>query len=473
MTPLQDFALVGLGVMGRNLALNLAGHGIHLAVHDQDPGAVARCVDAVAAVGPAATGHATLASLVAALKRPRRLLLMVNAGAPVDAVLDGLRPLLEPGDIVVDGGNSHWPDTERRAAAWAAHGLHFVGAGISGGEEGARTGPAIMPGGSAEAWAALRPVFEAIAAKVDGEPCVSHIGPGGAGHFVKMVHNGIEYADMQLIGEAYALLQAAGLDADAMAAVFRRWNTGVLQSYLIEITGLILATRDPETDAPIVDVIQDRAGQKGTGRWTLVAGAEQGVPIGTMTAAVDARLLSALKDARVAASTRLAGPPGRITGVEPAAWADQVAQALYASKIVAYAQGLALLQAASQDKGWGLDLAAIARLWRGGCIIRARFLGRVAAAGAGAADLLQVPYFVDALAGAQAAWRGVVATAVQAGVPLPAMGAALAHHDMARSARLPANLLQAQRDFFGAHTYERTDRPAGQAFHTAWPPTAG
>jgi len=473
MTTAHDIALIGLGVMGRNLALNIVDHGFSVAVHDRDPLAVARCVEAV---GAGASGHATLAGLVAALARPRKLLLMVNAGAPVDAVLDGLLPLLEPGDIVVDGGNSHWPDTECRAQALAAHGLHFVGAGISGGEEGARTGPAIMPGGSAEAWTALRPVFEAIAAKVDGQPCVTHIGPGGAGHFVKMVHNGIEYADMQLIGEAFALLQAAGLDADAMAAIFRRWNHGPLQSYLIEITALILAERDPDTDRPIVDVVQDRAGQKGTGRWTVIAGAEQGVAIGAIGAAVEARLLSALKDARVAASTQLAGPDGRIVAGNTAAWVAQVEQALHAAKIVAYAQGLALMQAAGDAQGWSLDLGAIARLWRGGCIIRARLLEPIAQAwarGEGRAQLMLAPAFRDALAGAQGAWRRVVATAVTAGVPVPAMGATLAYHDAWRSARLPANLLQAQRDFFGAHTYERVDRPAGQAFHTAWPATSG
>lgn len=481
MTASPDLAhvgLIGLGVMGRNLALNIAGHGFALALHDRDPEAVARSVEAV---GAAASGHATAASLVAALARPRRILMMVNAGAPVDAVLDALLPLLEPGDIVVDGGNSHWPDTERRTRALAARGLHFVGAGISGGEEGARTGPAIMPGGSAEAWAALRPVWEAIAAKVDGEPCVAHIGPGGAGHYVKMVHNGIEYADMQLICEAYALLRAAGLDADAMATVFRRWNDGALQSYLIEITALILAERDPDTGRPIVDVIQDRAGQKGTGRWTLVSGAEQGVAIGAIAAAVDARLLSAMKDTRVAASRLWQAPDGRIAG-DVEAWVGHVEQALYASKIVAYAQGLALMRAAGAQQGWALDLGAVARLWRGGCIIRARFLNRIAEAeadrgtdgGTSAVDsLMAAPYFRQALQRAQGAWRVVVATAVRAGLPVPAMSSSLAYFDAFRSARLPADLLQAQRDFFGAHTYERVDRPAGQAFHTHWPPTVG
>jgi 6-phosphogluconate dehydrogenase len=473
MTTLHDIALIGLGVMGHNLALNIAGQGFRVAVHDRSPAAVARCV---AAVGDRAAGHATLAGLVAALTRPRRLLLMVNAGAPVDDVLDGLLPLLEAGDIVVDGGNSHWPDTERRTRALAARGLHFVGAGISGGEEGARTGPAIMPGGSAEAWAAVRPVFEAIAARVEGEPCVAHIGPGGAGHFVKMVHNGIEYADMQLIGEAYALLQAAGLGADAMASVFQRWNRGPLQSYLVEITAAILAVRDADTGRPLVDLIQDRAGQKGTGRWALVAGAEQGVAVGAIGAAVEARLLSSLKDARVDASTRLAGPDGRIAAADTEAWVAQVEQALHASKIVAYAQGLALMQAASAAQGWSLDLGAIARLWRGGCIIRARLLEPIAQAwarGEGRTQLMLAPAFRDVLAGAQGAWREVVAAAVRAGVPVPAMAATLGYHDAWRSARLPANLLQAQRDFFGAHTYERVDRPAGEMFHTQWPASAG
>ncbi len=474
MQATQDIGLVGLGVMGRNLAINIAGHGFSVAVHDRDPAAIAGCLDALHAAGLAAAGFADLPALVAALARPRKLLLMVNAGAPVDAVLDGLLPLLAPGDIVIDGGNSLWTDTERRTRALAARGLHLVGAGISGGAQGARYGPSIMPGGSAEAWVALRPLFEAIASKVDGQPCVAHIGPGGAGHFVKMVHNGIEYADMQLIGEAYALLQAAGLDTDAMAAIFQRWNAGPLQSYLIEISALILAERDPDSGRPLIDLVQDRAGQKGTGRWTLVAGAEQGVVISVIAAAVDARLLSARKDQRLEASKLLAGPDGRMPAAvfaDGAAWVAQVEQALYASKIVAYAQGLALLQSASDAQAWSLDLGAIARLWRGGCIIRARFLDRIA--DADAPDLLQLPFFRDALAGAQAAWRQVVATAAGAGLPLPAMGAALAHYDGWRSARLPANLLQAQRDFFGAHGYERIDRPAGRLFHTRWPAARG
>jgi 6-phosphogluconate dehydrogenase len=468
VTALHDIGLVGLGVMGRNLALNIADRGFGVAAYDHAAPAVDRCV--AESAGRVAGFHA-LPALVAALARPRRLLLMVNAGAPVDAVLAALVPLLAPGDIVVDGGNSHWPDTERRSSALAAHGLHFVGAGISGGEEGARKGPALMPGGSVEAWAALRPVFEAIAAKVDGQPCVAHIGPGGAGHFVKMVHNGIEYADMQLIGEAYHLLQAAGLTAPQMGAVFRRWNEGPLQSYLVEITALILAEPDPATGRPLVDLIQDRAGQKGTGRWTLESAAELGVVVSTIAAAVDARLLSSMKDERMAASRLLAGPEASIAHA-PEGWVAAVEQALAASKIVAYAQGLALMRAMSERRGWALDLGAIARLWRGGCIIRARLLNPIAAA-ASAPNLMLVPHFRQALQGQQAAWREVVAAAVSAGVPVPAMSAALAYYDASRAARLPANLLQAQRDFFGAHSYERIDRPPGETFHTRWPPTLG
>ena len=332
-----------------------------------------------------------------------------------------------------------------------------------------------MPGGPAEAWAALRPMFEAIAAHVGGEPCVTHIGPGGAGHYVKMVHNGIEYGDMQLICEAYALLQAAGLDTDAMAAVFRRWNQGKLQSYLIEITAEILAQRDPDTGGPLVDVILDQAGQKGTGQWTLVNAAQNAVVVSAMGAAVDARVLSSMKAQRVAASTRLQGPAPTLA-VDTAEWVDLLEQALYASKIVSYAQGFELLRSQSAQRGWDLDLGGIARIWRGGCIIRAQFLSRITEAyahGAAPANLMLAPYFEQALNQAQAAWRQVLAQALLAGVPVPAMSASLAYYDSYRSARLSANLLQAQRDFFGAHTYQRVDRPAGQAFHTEWPAVQG
>jgi 6-phosphogluconate dehydrogenase len=467
----SDIGLIGLGVMGRNLALNIDSRGFRVSVWDQSEQAVARCV----ASQPEGRflGCADLPALIASLARPRKVWIMVNAGAPVDAVLTRLLPLLEPDDIVIDGGNSLFKDTERRAQQLTALGLHFVGTGVSGGEEGARKGPALMPGGTATAWAALRPVFEAIAARAEGQPCVVHIGPGGAGHYVKMVHNGIEYADMQLIGETYALMAAAGLDSDAMARTFARWNTGELRSYLIDITARILAQRDPETGAPIVDLIQDRAGQKGTGQWTLINAAESAVVVSAMGAAVDARVLSSMKAARMAASTQLAGPAGRIDAVvAPEAWVALLHDALYASKIISYAQGFDLLRSASEQRGWALDLGAVAGIWRGGCIIRAAFLNRIAEAYASAtppANLLLAPGFAQALANTQAAWREVIATAVRAGVAVPAMSAALAYYDSYRTARGPANLLQAQRDFFGAHTYERVDRPAGQAFHTEWP----
>ena len=469
MTPTSDIGLIGLGVMGRNLALNLDEHGFRVSVFDRSPDALARCV----ASQPQGRlrGCAALADFVASLARPRVVWLMVNAGAPVDAVLEQLVPLLAEGDIVVDGGNSLYKDTERRDAQLAARGLCFVGAGVSGGEEGARKGPALMPGGPAAAWTRLRPMLEAIAARVDGTPCVVHVGPGGAGHFVKMVHNGIEYADMQLIGEAYALMAAAGMDCDAMAGVFERWNGGELRSYLIEITARILAQRDPDTGAPLVDVILDKAGQKGTGQWTLVCAAEHAVVVSAMGAAVDARVLSAMKAARVAASTRLAGPAGRIDAAAPD-WVRLLHDALYASKIVSYAQGLDLMRTMSQKKGWALDLAGIAGIWRGGCIIRARFLARISEAWRAdpdLANLMLAPFFVDLLNRCQQAWRETVALAVTHGIAVPAMSASLAYYDSFRAARLPANLLQAQRDFFGAHTYERVDRPAGQWFHTAWP----
>ncbi|MEK8051047.1 NADP-dependent phosphogluconate dehydrogenase [Ideonella sp. DXS22W] len=475
-----DIGLIGLGVMGHNLALNLAEHGFVVAAYDQNPTAASQAAEAATARGAGSKGTVaaarTLQALVDQLAAPRKILLMVNAGAPVDAVLDGLLPLLQPGDIVIDGGNSRFTDTERRSAALAARGLHFVGSGISGGEEGARKGPALMPGGSPEAWAAIRPLFEAIAARAHGEPCVAHIGPGGAGHYVKMVHNGIEYADMQLICEAYALLATAGLDNDAMAAVFARWNDGPLQSYLIEITARILAQRDPETGAHVVDLILDKAGQKGTGQWTLVDAAERAVTVSAMGAAVDARVLSSLKASRLAASTQLAGPDGRIAATDREAWIAQVHDALMAAKIVAYAQGFDLMATAGRERGWGLDLAAIARLWRGGCIIRAQFLNRIAEAQSGpapVANLMLAPWFRDTLAQVHTAWREVLAAAMRAGVPVPAMSAALAYHDSWRSPRLSANLLQAQRDFFGAHTYERVDKPAGQHFHTHWPEVQG
>ena len=466
---LNDFGLIGLAVMGQNLVLNVESRGFAVSVYNRTPAATEAFV--AAHPGKRITGHASLADFVQSLSRPRRVMLMVKAGAAVDAVIEQLIPLLEADDIVIDGGNSLYTDTERRDAWLGPLGLRFIGAGVSGGEEGARKGPSIMPGGPASTWAAMRPVFEAIAAQVDGQPCVVHIGPGGAGHYVKMIHNGIEYGDMQLICEAYALLQAAGLSNQRMAAVFDQWNQGALQSYLIQITARALEQVDPETGRHVVDLILDKAGQKGTGQWTQLNAAENAVVISTINAAVEARVLSSQKDQRVAASRQLQGPAGTLD-VDPERLIGQVHDALFASKIVSYAQGLDLMRTMGAKKGWGLDLGAIAGIWRGGCIIRAQFLRHITAAyqaDPGLQNLMLAPYFQEVLNRSQGAWRQVVAQAVAAGIPVPAFGASLAYFDSLRSARLPANLLQAQRDFFGAHTYERVDKPAGQWFHTAWP----
>jgi 6-phosphogluconate dehydrogenase len=465
----NPFGLIGLAVMGQNLALNVESRGFAVSVFNRSAEATREFV--AAHPGKRLHGCETMPQFVASLSAPRTIMLMVKAGAPVDVVIEQLLPLLDAGDIVIDGGNSLYTDTERRSQALAARGFRFVGAGVSGGEEGARKGPSIMPGGPASTWQVLKPIFEAIAAKVDGAPCVTHIGEGGAGHYVKMVHNGIEYGDMQLICEAYALFAAAGMTSDAMAAIFERWNEGELQSYLIQITGKILRQRDEETGRPIVELILDKAGQKGTGQWTLVNAAQNAVVISTINAAVEARVLSSMKAARVAASTQLRGPAGRVE-VAHDQLAEQVRRALYASKIVSYAQGFDLMRTMSQGKGWALDLGAIARIWRGGCIIRARFLNHITEAFAeqpALPNVMLAPFFRDAMNAAQADWREVVALAVRGGIAVPAMSASLAYYDAYRSARLPANLLQAQRDFFGAHTYERTDKPAGQPFHTQWP----
>jgi 6-phosphogluconate dehydrogenase len=462
--------LIGLAVMGQNLVLNIESRGFRVAVYNRTASVTQ---DFLARhPGLALAGADTLEGFVSRLARPRKVLVMVQAGAPVDAVLEQLVPLLERDDIVVDCGNSLYTDTERRDAWLAQHGLRFVGAGVSGGEEGARKGPSIMPGGPASTWQELRPVFEAIAARAGGAPCVVHIGPGGAGHFVKMVHNGIEYGDMQLICEAWALMRAAGLGVAQTAQVFDRWNRGPLQSYLIEITARALEQVDPLTGEPLVDVILDKAGQKGTGRWTLINAAELAVPVGTIAAAVDARILSSMRALRLRAAPLLQGPAAAIPGLDTEVFVAQVHDALYASKVVSYAQGLDLMRTTGAKKGWGLDLGAIAAIWRGGCIIRARFLDRITEAyraDPGLEHLALAPFFRDLLNQSQDAWRRVVATAVTAGVPVPAFGASLAYFDSLRAPRLPANLLQAQRDFFGAHTYERTDRPEGEFFHTQWP----
>jgi 6-phosphogluconate dehydrogenase len=457
--------VIGLAVMGSNLARNLARHGHPVALYNRS---VAKTKALLADHGDEGTFVAaeTPEEFVASLERPRRMVIMVKAGGPTDAVIDQFVPLLEAGDVVIDGGNAHFTDTQRREAALRERGLHFVGTGISGGEEGALNGPSIMPGGSAQAYASLAPMLEDISAKVDGVPCVTHVGPSGAGHFVKMVHNGIEYADMQLIAEAYDLLRhAAGLTPGEIAQVFRTWNEGRLKSYLVEITAEVLAHDDPATGAPFVDVVLDQAEQKGTGRWTVQVALDLGVPVTGIAEATFARSLSGHAGVRAAARD-LPGPArdGRVADL-----ADDVEQALYASKIVAYAQGFHQIRAGSDEYGWGIDQGAMATIWRGGCIIRAEFLDRIRAAYDAEPDLptlLTAPHFADALGGAQDAWRRVVATATGLGIPVPGFASALSYYDSLRAERLPANLIQAQRDFFGAHTYRRTDRDG--TYHTRW-----
>jgi 6-phosphogluconate dehydrogenase len=459
---MASFGVIGLGVMGENLALNIEEHGFSVAVWNLE----ADWTDRFLAANPKKqlSGARTLEELAAQLERPRRILIMIKAGKPVDMTLEKLVPHLEAGDIVIDGGNSWYEDTERRQAALAPKGIHFVGMGVSGGAEGARRGPSLMPGGDDQAWPALQPVLEAIAAKTDSGACVTWIGPGGSGHFVKMVHNGIEYGDMQLIAEAYDLLgRGVGLSALEQAAVFERWNKGPLESFLIEITAKILRVTDG--DKSLVDLVEDAAGQKGTGKWTAQVALDVGVPIPTISAAIEARFLSALRDERKIASEKLAGPSGRA----PKEMIDDVGEALYASKLCSYAQGMALIKAGSDAKKWNIDLAETARIWKGGCIIRARLLDAIMrACRAGAPNLLLDDDFIKQLAAAQAAWRKVAATAAESGIPLPAMGASLAYYDSYRSARLPQNLTQAQRDAFGAHTYRRVDAPERGFVHTEW-----
>jgi 6-phosphogluconate dehydrogenase len=468
MTESAQIGVTGLAVMGRNLARNLARHGHAVAVHNRSPERTKALVEEYGHEGtfvPAETAE----EFVAALERPRRLIIMVKAGAPTDAVIEEFASLLEPGDMIVDGGNAHFADTRRREAALRERGLHFVGAGISGGEEGALNGPSIMPGGSAESYQALGPLLEDISAKVDGVPCCTHVGPDGAGHFVKMVHNGIEYADMQLIAEAYDLLRrAAGMSPGQIAEVFRGWNAGRLESYLIEITAEVLGQVDAVTGEPFVDVVADQAEQKGTGRWTVQIALDLGVPVSGIAEAVFARSLSGSADLR-AAARGLPGPSGRLAGAEAEALVADVEQALYASKMVAYAQGFNQIQAGSDEYDWGIDPGAMATIWRGGCIIRARFLDRIRAAydvDRQLPTLLVDDHFADALRGAQDAWRRVVTVAARLGVPAPGFATALAYYDGLRAERLPAALIQGQRDFFGAHTYRRVDREG--AFHTLW-----
>lgn len=469
----SDFGLIGLAVMGQNLVLNVESRGFQVSVFNRTTSVTEEFV--AAHPDKKLVGAASLEEFVSSLASPRKIMIMVKAGKPVDAVIEQLIPLLDEGDIIIDGGNSLYTDTERRDEWLSGLKLRFIGAGVSGGEEGARKGPAIMPGGPASTWDVMKPIFESIAAKVEGVPCVTHIGPGGAGHFVKMVHNGIEYGDMQLICEAYNLFSAAGIGATEMAGIFGEWNAGDLESYLIQITAKALEQIDPETGKPLVDVILDTAGQKGTGKWTLMNAIENTVVVSTINAAVEARILSSMKDARVAASAHLGGPVASITW-DKASLVAKVRDALYASKIISYAQGLDLIRTMSAEKNWNLDLGGIARIWRGGCIIRARFLNRITEAyerDPQLGNLMLDPFFKDILNRAQQNWREVVALAVANGIPVPAFSASLGYYDSYRSARLPANLLQAQRDFFGAHTYERVDKPRGEFFHTDWPEVIG
>ncbi|GAA0806400.1 NADP-dependent phosphogluconate dehydrogenase [Spirilliplanes yamanashiensis] len=465
MTAKAQIGVTGLAVMGRNLARNLARHGHTVAVHNRSYGRTKELVEEFGHEGtflPAETAE----QFVASLERPRRVVIMVKAGKATDAVIDEFAPLLEEGDMIVDAGNAHFADTRRREAALKERGLHFVGTGVSGGEEGALHGPAIMPGGSKESYEALGPLLEDIAAKVDGEPCCAHVGPDGAGHFVKMVHNGIEYADMQLIAEAYDLLRQAGGHSPAeIAEVFRGWNSGRLGSYLIEITAEVLGHTDAATGQAFVDVVLDQAQQKGTGSWTVQTALDLGVPVSGIAEAVFARALSGGASVREAA----AGLPGPTPSVVGGSLVEDVEQALFASKIVAYAQGFQQIQAASAEYGWDIDPGAMARIWRDGCIIRAKFLEHIRVAYDKAPELQSLlvdDYFLEAVGGAQEAWRRVVVTAAQQGIPAPGFATALAYYDGLRAKRLPAALIQGQRDFFGAHTYRRTDREG--SFHVLW-----
>lgn len=469
-----DIALIGLAVMGQNLVLNMADHGFTVAVFNRTTSVVDGFINGPAK-GTTIIGTHSLPELVAALKRPRRVMMLVKAGQAVDDFIEKLIPLLEPGDIIIDGGNSNYQDTMRRTAYVESKGLLFIGTGVSGGEEGARHGPSLMPGGSPAAWPHVRPIFQAIAAKVpegdpNGAPCCEWVGENGAGHFVKMVHNGIEYGDMQILAEAYQLMkEGLGMSNGEMSAALGRWNKGVLESYLVEITCDILGYRDEEGQA-VVDLILDSAGQKGTGKWTVASALDQGTPLTLVGEAVFARFLSALVSERAKAARVLGGPTGQFAGDRAAFLAD-LEQAVYAAKVASYAQGYMLMGAAAQAYGWHLNLGGIALMWRGGCIIRSAFLGKIKDAfdaDPNLPNLLLAPYFRQAMAGAAGAWRRVVATAVQLGIPAPALSSALAFYDGYRRERLPANLTQAQRDYFGAHTYERIDRPRGQFFHTNW-----
>jgi len=488
--PLSDIGLVGLAVMGQNLALNIADHGFQISVYNRTTEKTDKFVAENPNTPGGVVGTKTLEEFVKSLAKPRKIVILVQAGKGTDAVIDGLEGLLEKDDIIIDGGNALWTDTIRREQAASAKGFRFIGSGVSGGEEGARFGPSLMPGGDAAAWKELKPIWEAVAAKVDaktgkpipgaapgkpvvgGVPCTAYIGENGAGHYVKMVHNGIEYGDMQMICEAYALMRGLlGLKPAEMSAVFTEWNRGILDSFLIEITADVLKQKDPVTKKPFVDIVLDTAGQKGTGKWTATNALDMGVPAPTIAEAVFARCVSAIKEERVAASKILKGPSKKYRGSKKALL-DAIRDALYCSKICSYAQGFQLMRQAQKEYKWSLKFGEIAQIWRGGCIIRAAFLQKITEAYAknpNLANLLLDPYFNKTFKNAQANWRKVVSLAAECGVPAPTFSASLAYYDGYRSARLPANLLQAQRDFFGAHTYERVDQPRGKFFHIDWP----
>src|SRR5262249_16930817 len=466
-----QFGMIGLGVMGRNLALNVEEHGFAVAVWNLE----SEWVDNFIGENQSRSliGTKTLEDFVASLERPRRIMMMIKAGAPVDSTIQRIKSLLEPGDILIDGGNSLFRDTQRREELLRADGISFFGCGVSGGEEGARFGPSLMPGGKREGYEHVRPIFEAIAAKTDAGPCVTYVGPDGAGHFVKMVHNGIEYADMQLIAEAYAILESAlDLDADQLAEVFAEWNRGILESYLVEVTSNIFRTRDEETGKPLVDLVLDKAEQKGTGKWTGQQALELEVPVPTIAAAIDARVLSSMKAERIAAAKKIKGP--RMQGFRGAREKiiEAVRDSLYASKICSYAQGLALIRKGSDINNWSVNLSEMARIWKGGCIIRARLLDSIMTAynrQPELPNLLLDDEFRRWMHSGQSNWRLAVKTAISMGIAAPAMSASLSYLDCYRSARLPHNLTQAPRDYFGAHTYERTDHPERGHVHTEWP----
>ncbi len=465
-----NIGVVGLAVMGENLILNMESKGFKVACYNRTTSKVDDFMGD-RAKGKNIYGYHTVESFIQGLERPRKVMIMVKAGGPVDAIIEQVIPFLEAGDIIIDGGNSHFPDTIRRTALVESKGMLYVGAGVSGGEEGALLGPSIMPGGSNAAWEHIKPIFQKISAHTDeGDPCCEWVGENGAGHFVKMVHNGIEYGDMQMICETYQMMsQGLGMSNEEMTEVFTKWNTGKLDSYLIEITSDILGYRD-ENGAATVDLILDTAGQKGTGKWTAIAALDEGMPLTLIGEAVFARALSAIKDERREASRILVGPEAQAIS-DKAAFIADLEDALYASKIVSYAQGYQLMRSAAVNYGWKLNYGGIALMWRGGCIIRSVFLGKIKDAfdsNAELTNLLLDPFFTDAVTKAQAAWRRVIVKAVEFGVPMPAMSSALSYYDGYRSERLPANLLQAQRDYFGAHTYERIDRERGEWFHTNW-----